>query len=154
VVLFCLATPFSVRSFFLEKFDDTRQCCGSGSAWKKGRIRIRIKVISGVRNWIRCQAICWIRIRFNLQEKPKCMEYEHIWELFSRFWAFIGNLGSGSASASKWWAGSASGSASIVTGHLTKQEWAKLPFLSKQPNFLLSDYSISPRQSSSTWASA
>jgi hypothetical protein len=44
-----------------------------------------------------------ILIRINLQmTKPKCMEYEPIWELFSRIWTFIWQLGSEFGSASKW----------------------------------------------------
>ncbi len=71
------------------------QCGGSGSALirieLKGRIRIRI----------RSKVISWIRFRINLR-----MKSPNVWNIwankstFSRLWAFIWKLGSGSAS--KW----------------------------------------------------
>ncbi len=54
-------------------------------------------------------------------DKPKCMEYELIWALLSRFCAFILKLGSGSAS--KWKVGQGTGSASkwqAVSGSTSK----------------------------------
>ncbi len=75
------------------------QCCGSGSALirikLKGRIRIRIRI--NVKSWIRIfiKVISRIRIRIliNFQMKsPKCT----VWAL----WAFIWKLGSGSGNAS------------------------------------------------------
>jgi hypothetical protein len=80
------------------------QCCGSGSAWirikLKGRIRIRIKVMSWSR--IRVKVISWIRIpiRINLQmtsqNEWKMSLFEHIFKISSLFW----KLGSRHGSAS------------------------------------------------------
>jgi hypothetical protein len=73
------------------------QCCGSGTAWirikLKGWIRIRIKVISWTLIWIR------INLQMTSQNVRNMSIYENFFEVFNH--SLEARIRSGSASASR-----------------------------------------------------
>ncbi len=78
-----------------------------------------------ITSWHQCCGSEWIRIQ--VTSRIRIRKMYGLWaylSTFSRFWAFIWTLGSGSGSASKWkiWSGSAS-KWNVVSGAGTASKW-------------------------------